>query len=287
MATPADVAFVAPLDNSFVNAMHCLGSLLQYKTTADADTKSLVSVLRSLLRSLAPTSSGLDHTLIVAAVIGALLHDGHSTGNYPSSRRPSSPFQHGDGPARALTMAMPSGPRTGVPASSFPGPTPGGTTPVRSTVGTIAARGSSWPHATETSPRTFVQFMGPAEKALPVGQATGWLTSTHMASTREDLVMAVQPAWLIETNLRPEEVTLGNFENALAGTSPNLRRAVARPTGISNVELLDLSFFGGCCYVTLHDAAVKRFVWAVRWEVLDVASSATEADKVVEPADFD
>lgn len=52
-------------------------------------------------------------------------------------------------------------------------------------------------------------------------------------------------------------------------------------TGVSNVELLDVSFYRGCCFATLQAVAVQRFVRAVRRGVLDVAAAGTEADKVV------
>lgn len=69
-------------------------------------------------------------------------------------------------------------------------------------------------------------------------------------------------------------------------TSPDLRGAVARLTGVPNFEFLDLSFPGGRCCVTSHAAAVKRFVRA-RSGVLDVAPSVTKAGKVVVLVDFD
>lgn len=43
-AASADVAYIAQLDNSVVHALRCLGSLMQYKTTADAKTESLVEL---------------------------------------------------------------------------------------------------------------------------------------------------------------------------------------------------------------------------------------------------
>lgn len=162
--TPTDVAYIAPLNNGVVHAVRCVGSFLQYKTAVGADTVSLVSILWSLERSLAPASSGPDYTLIAAAVDGALLHDGHRPGTCSREPRPSSSLWHGVGPARSLTVAMPNGPRTGVSASSFPGSTPGRNyRGSYTTKGTITAGGSSWPHATEICLRTFGQVMSPAE----------------------------------------------------------------------------------------------------------------------------
>lgn len=139
VVAPTDVALIASLETLVLHATRCLDSLLQYTTTAGVDTQSLDSTLRTLERSFALAISGPDYTLITAAMDGALLHDGHYTATYPKNLRPSSSFWHHGRPARELTMAMSSGPPIGVPASSFPGSTPGGTTPPHITGETIAA----------------------------------------------------------------------------------------------------------------------------------------------------
>lgn len=89
------------------------------------------------------------------------------------------------------------------------------------------------------------------------------------------------------TNPKPREVILGNFKNAEVMTPPDLGRAMACLTAVSNIELLDSSFFEDRCYATLHASAIQRFLRAVRQGVLDVAVSLAESDKVVVLADFD
>lgn len=147
--------------------------------------------------------------------------------------------------------------RTGDPAPKTLAPTT--TTPTAGR--TIATGRSTWPHATETSSRTNAQVVGPAEKTLPVGHTNGLPTRTHKASAQEVLMAAVQPFLSTETNLRPVEAILRSINNEKAGTPPDLRRA-ASLTGVSNVELLDISLHGGRCYITLHAAGVQRFIQA-------------------------
>lgn len=83
------------------------------------------------------------------------------------------------------------------------------------------------------------------------------------------------------TNSKPEEKISGDFKNAGVVTPPHLRRAMVRLVRVSNLELVDISSFGGRCYLTLHASAVQRSVRAVRRGVLDIADSVAEADKVV------
>lgn len=45
-----------------------------------------------------------------------------------------------------------------------------------------------------------------------------------------------------------------------SGTLSGLLKAIVRLTGVSKVELLDISFYGGRCYATMSAAAVPSFV---------------------------
>lgn len=97
----------------------------------------------------------------------------------------------------------------------------------------------------------------------------------------------VQPVWATAPNLAPEEVVHGNFRTIGAVTRPDLRRAMAPLTGITNLERLGSSFFGGRCYVTLRVAALQRFIWSVCWGVLDVLVDVAETEIVTVRVDFD
>lgn len=98
---------------------------------------------------------------------------------------------------------------------------------------------------------------------------------------------AVQPVWSTATNSRPTELIFRDFKNAGAVTPSDLRKSMARLTGVSNVELVDISVYGGRCSVTLHAKTVQNFVREVPRVVFDVAASVAESEKVVVPVDFD
>lgn len=71
---------------------------------------------------------------------------------------------------------------------------------------------------------------------------------------------AVQPIWSTALNPRPEEVILRNVNTTGVVTIADLCRAMARLVGVSNLELLGISFHGDRCYVTLHAAPVQLFI---------------------------
>lgn len=62
---------------------------------------------------------------------------------------------------------------------------------------------------------------------------------------------------------------------------------MARPTGVSNFELLDISFFAGRCCAIFHAVFVERFTKAVCTEVFDVKDSAADTNKADMMADSD
>lgn len=74
----------------------------------------------------------------------------------------------------------------------------------------------------------------------------------------EALMAAVQLVWSTTTNPTPKDVILGNLGNAGAVAPSDPCRAMARLTRVSNVELLDTSFFKSPCNVTLQGARSRR-----------------------------
>ena len=247
--TPAGITKFLPLGEATTKGLHRLASLLQYLTVSGIPDGNINDLLAQFEGLVKPVSTPRDVERLCVFL----------------SKGP-------------CTMQQ----RTGVPEPATPAPTTGAQTATHSVAG-----GGSWQPATRTSPRTYAQAVGSAENARPAGHATGMPTRTHKASAREVLMAAVQPVWSTATNPRPKEVILGNLRNTGAVTPPELRRAMSRLTGVSSVELLDISFHGGRCYATLHAAAVPKFTRAVRRGVLDVTDPVTETDRVVVLDDFD
>lgn len=94
----------------------------------------------------------------------------------------------------------------------------------------------------------------------------GTPTSARKAAARDMIRAATLPVWSTATNSPPsplpcpQEVVVANLRHSDAVTVPDLRRAAARLTAVSSLELLDLSFFGGRCTATFHAAATERFL---------------------------
>lgn len=91
----------------------------------------------------------------------------------------------------------------------------------------------------------------------------------------------------MEINPRPKEVISGNFQNGGAVIVPDLHRAMARLTGVSNVEVFDTSF-----------SKVAAMRLSTRWPLSSSCERSAEAfwtsrirsqktDKVVVLADLD
>lgn len=99
-------------------------------------------------------------------------------------------------------------------------------------------------------------------------------------------MLAVLTVWSTVLNPAHKEIVLGNFRTTATVMKPDLRRAMARLKGAMNLELLDTSFHGGGCYVTLHAAAGQKFIRSVRRGVLDVETDVAEADKVTVQGNF-
>ena len=232
--TSAGITKCLPLGEATTKGLQRLASLLQYLTVSGIPDGNISDLLAQIEGLVKPVSTPRDVERLCVYL----------------SKGPCTTQQ-----------------RTGVPEPATPAPTTGAQTATHSVAG-----GGSWQPATRISPRTYAQAVGSAENARPAGHATGMPTRTHKASAREVLMAAVQPVWSTATNPRPKEVILGNLRNTGAVTPPELRRAMSRLTGVSSVELLDISFHGGRCYATLHAAAVPKFTRAVRRGVHDVRS---------------